>query len=111
KKNLLKLNDFILDDLRKNNSTNDVKALSIIRGFKDKDTQNTLYNGLLLFGREWVIKESKNKKKANKPEHAQVSNQIYTIKGKKLTIDLSSLSDDQVEKLKKMVEKLGAQND
>lgn len=110
KKNLLKLNDFILDDLRANNSTNDVKALSIIRGFKDKDIQNTLYNGLLLFGRDWVIDESKNKKKANKPEHAQVSSQIYTIKGKKLTIDLSSLSDEQVEKLKKAVEKLGTQN-
>lgn len=106
KKNLLKLNDLILDDLRKNNSTNDVKALSVIRNFKDEAVQNELYNGLLSHGRDWVLESAKELKKTSRPGHAQASNQIYTIKGKKLTIDLSSLSDDQVEKLKKMVEKL-----
>jgi len=60
KKNLLGLSDEILEDIRVNNSTKDVTALTILRKIDDEKEQVRLYYEFLQRGREWLRNEVKN---------------------------------------------------
>jgi ParB/RepB/Spo0J family partition protein len=60
KKNLLHLSEVILEDIRLNNSTKDVTALTLLRKIKDKDMQEQAYFEFLKKGRDWLREEVKN---------------------------------------------------
>ncbi|MCK9549484.1 ParB/RepB/Spo0J family partition protein [Aquamicrobium sp.] len=66
---LIKLNDDIISDLKKNKNTKkDYRALSTIAKEKDVDRQNYLYQGFISNGRDWLENNVKNIKT---PSNAQ----------------------------------------
>jgi ParB family chromosome partitioning protein len=102
KKNLLKLGSEILEDLRLNKSTNDVKALTALRKIEDEQKQFALYKGLLENGREWLLSEivlatSKGAKKPDAP---------YTLKNNKITVDLKKVGKDKAKRIEEAIKSI-----
>lgn len=101
-RNLLKLSDTILEDLRVNKSTKDVHALSALRKIEDDELQNKLYFEFLDKGREWLQDEVKNctctnDKKQNSP---------LSVKKNKLTLDLNGLDEEKVKMIKTYIQEV-----
>lgn len=102
KKNLLKLGSEILEDLRLNKSTNDVKALTVLRKIEDDKKQFALYKGFLKNGREWLLSEialatSKGAKKPDAP---------YTLKNNKITVDLKKVGKDKAKRIEEAIKSI-----
>ena len=59
KRKILKLSEEILKDIRENNSTNDVIALTLLRKFEDEKKQIKVYFEFLQNNRDWLQQEVK----------------------------------------------------
>ena len=102
KRKLLKLSEKILEDIRENNSTSDVLALTLLRKFEDEDRQLEVYFEFLKHDRAWLQKEVKklNDKAENLPQPKMVE-----ITEDKIIIDSSSLDKKTIDKLIKYLKK------
>jgi len=102
KRKLLKLSEKILEDIRENNSTNDVLALTLLRKFEDEDRQLEAYFEFLKHDRAWLQKEVKNlnSKNSDLPQP-----KIVEITEDKIIIDSSSLDKKTIDKLIKYLKK------
>ena len=101
---ILKLNNKILQDLKKNKTIKDIELLYELQKIKDLDKQYMLYKQIVAgtFTRDELRKYNKNLKLANNKSTTIDSKQPYTIKVTKnkinLTTSLTTLSD--IEKIK-----------
>jgi ParB family chromosome partitioning protein len=103
KRNLLKLCDKVLEDIRVNKSTNDVNALSMLRKIDSDDKQYSLYKDFLKNGRGWLSAKIKSEhvQKVENSEHVQ--NSLYSIKDKKLTLELKTINKSKIKKIEKAI--------
>lgn len=101
-KNLLKLSDTILADLKDNKSTKDVHALTLLRKIGDAEQQNKLYFDFLDKGREWLQVEVKNCTCTNSEKQSSP----LSINKSKLTLDLKGIDKAKVEKIEAYIQEV-----
>lgn len=103
---ILKLQEDILEDLRKNKSTKDIQALYFIQRIDDLDIQRNMYFNLInqKINREGIIEYVKNMNSVESIKETQA----FTFKRNKLEIkrDFSKLDDKAKEKFGKELEQL-----
>ena len=96
KRKLLNLSEIILKDIRENNSTTDVIALTLLRKFEDETKQVKLYYDFLKHDRSWLQNEVKKLKTKNiKPS----SPKCLVVLDDKITIDSSKIDKKVIKKI------------
>ena len=123
---VLELPEEILEDLRKNKSTKDVKALADINSLskklatpefdkdKLKELQIFLYFGFLENGREWLKNEIKSQlSKENEKKEANKS--VVSIKKERkrtvFAVKIPKLSDEKIQAIQEYIEKIVNNNE
>lgn len=100
KRKLLKLSEVILEDIRKNISTVDVIALTLLRKFEDEKKQIKVYFEFLKNDRTWL--ENEVKKLQNKII-ALPSPKSLLVKENQITIDTKNIDKKTIDKVLKFL--------
>ena len=100
KRKLLKLSEVILEDIRKNISTVDVIALTLLRKFEDEKKQIKVYFEFLKNDRTWL--ENEVKKLQNKII-ALPSPKSLLVKENQITIDTKNIDKKTIDKVVKFL--------
>jgi len=106
KQNILNLSEEILEDIRKNKSTKDVTALSMLRKLENKEDQVRLYYLFLKNGRKWLAEEIKNCACAisqGEENKKTLFEKCVLVSPKKIKIELKYLSLEKQEEIKKII--------
>ena len=96
KRKLLKLSEEILKDIRENNSTNDVIALTLLRKFENEKEQIEVYYEFLKRDRAWLqnrVKSLKNQK------ISKSSPKCLVVIDNQITIDSSKIDKKTISKI------------
>jgi len=96
KRKILKLSEEILKDIRENNSTNDVIALTLLRKFEDEKKQVKIYFDFLKNDRAWLQQEVKKitEKKVELPHPTSLK-----ISDNEIVIDSKNIDKKTLDKI------------
>ena len=96
KRKLLNLSETILKDIRENNSTTDVIALTLLRKFKNKKQQQEIYSEFLKHDRAWL----QNKVKQLKTKNINTpSPKCLVVLDNKITIDSRKMDEKLIKRI------------
>ena len=96
KRKLLNLSESILKDIRENNSTTDVIALTLLRKFENEKKQINVYYEFLKHDRVWLQNEVK---KLNAKNIKIPSPNCLVVADKMITIDSSKMDEKTIKKI------------